>query len=131
MADYSKMANYSDWIKPVVYDDVAGPRIKSSTIDTWTKAILRESSPNEALQMLYGMLGYDRSKEPPYDELTKRGLSPDYVFRETKRCVDDVAGRCSVYPGVGFDIPGQGAKSNPEVVYEATRKAFDAGGKGL
>jgi len=131
MADYSKMAHYSDWIKPVVYHDVAGPRIKSSTIDPWTKGILRESSPNEALQMLYGMLGYDRSKEPSYDELTQRGLSPDYVFRETKRCVDDVAGRCSVYPGVGFDIPGQAAKSNPEAVYQATKKAFDAGAKGL
>jgi hypothetical protein len=36
-----------------------------------------------------------------------------------------------VYPGVGFDIPGQGAASDPETVYEATRKAFQAGAGGL
>ena len=77
IADYSRMATYSDWIKPVVYHDVAGPRIKSSTIDPWTNGILRESSPNETLQMLYGILGYDRSKEPSYDQLSQRGLSPN------------------------------------------------------
>jgi hypothetical protein len=131
MADYSRMTNYSDWIKPVVYHDVAGPRIKSSTIDTWSKGILRESSPSDTLQMLYGILGYDRAKEPSYDELAKKGLSPDYVYRETRRCVDDVAGKCSVYPGVGFDIPGQGAPSKPETVYEATHNSLEAGAAGL
>jgi hypothetical protein len=45
MTDYARMAKYSDWIKPVVYHDVAGPRIKTSTIDTWSKSIMRESSP--------------------------------------------------------------------------------------
>ncbi len=116
MADYSRMATYSDWIKPVVYHDVAGPRIKSSTIDPWTNGILRESSPNETLQMLYGILGYDRSKEPSLRPAKPKRPLAEYVYRETKRCVDDVAGRCAVYSGVGFDILGQGAKSDPEVV---------------
>ena len=129
--DYSQMANYSDWIKPVVYHDVAGPRIKSSAIDTWSKGLMRESSPNETLQTLYGILGYDRAKEPSYDQLSKRGMTADYVYRETKRCVDDVAGKCQVYPGVGFDVPGQAAPSDPETVYQATSKAFQAGATGL
>jgi hypothetical protein len=36
-----------------------------------------------------------------------------------------------VYPGVGFDIPGQAAPSDPETVCEATRKVFQAGAAGL
>jgi len=131
MADYARMSSYSDWIKPVVYHDVAGPRIKASTIDTWNKGIMRESTPNETLQMLYGILGLNRSKEPSYEQLSNRGLSPDYVYRETRRCVEDVAGKCAVYPGVGFDIPGQGAPSAPETVYEATAEALRAGASGL
>ena len=114
-----------------VSHDVAGPRIKSSTIDTWSKGILRESSPNDTLRMLYGILGYDRAKEPSYDELAKKGLSPDYVYRETRRCVDDVAGKYGVYPGVGFDVTGQGAPSDPETVYQATHNSLAAGAAGL
>lgn len=83
------------------------------------------------VQALYSILGYDRVKEPGYDELAKRGLTPDYVYRETKRCVDGVSGKCGVYPGVGFDIPGQAAPSEAKVVYEATRQAFRAGAQGL
>ena len=63
----------------------------------------------------------------------RTGLSPDYVYRETKRCVDAVEGRVPVYAGVGFDIPWQQEHfpSDPEVVYRATLKAFEAGAKGL
>ena len=62
-----------------------------------------------------------------------KGLSPDYVYRETKRCVDAVEGRVPVYAGLGFDIPWQqdNFPSDPKVVYQATVKAFEAGAKGL
>ena len=44
-----------------------------------------------------------------------------------------MARRAKIYSGVGIDIPGNGATfpSNPEGVYEATRKAFEAGAAGV
>jgi hypothetical protein len=55
------------------------------------------------------------------------------VYRETRRVVEDVAGRAKVYAGIGIDIPGNGGTfaSNPEGVYQATRKAFEAGAEGV
>jgi hypothetical protein len=55
------------------------------------------------------------------------------VYRETRRCVQEVAGHAKIYSGIGIDIPGYGAtfSSNPEGVYEATRKAFEAGAAGV
>ena len=129
--DYSALAAYSDWIKPVVYHGCAGPRMKNRFVTTLSGGLLREFPAPEVVQALYSILGYDRVKEPGYDELAKRGHTPDYVYRETKRCVDGVGGKCGVYPGVGFDIPGQAAPSDPKVVYEATHQAFRAGGHGL
>lgn len=131
MADYSRMTGYSDWIKPVVYHDVAGPRVKDVMIDPLHKGMGREIPAAELLQVLYGVLGYDRQKEPAYDQLSSRGFSPDYVYRETKRCVDAVAGRCAVYSGVGFDVPLQPSASSPDLVYDACSEAFRAGAKGL
>jgi hypothetical protein len=61
------------------------------------------------------------------------GLSPDYVYREVKQCVEGVGGRIPVYAGVGFDIPTDGnpMKSDAEKVHRATYRAFEAGASGL
>ena len=95
--------------------------------------ILRELSKPQILELIYDVMGYDKEVEPPYEELTERGLSPDYVYRETRRCVEGVGGRISIYSGLGFDIPWRGAHfySDPELVYQTTMRAFEAGASGL
>lgn len=130
--DYAEMAHYSDWIKPVVYHDVAGPRIRRD-IEGLQQTILREFSGSQILSMIYATMGYNPELEPAYEELPVTGLTPDYVYRETKRCVDGVQGKVPVYAGVGFDIPHEKEhfRSDPETVYRATLKAFEAGAKGL
>jgi hypothetical protein len=130
--EYAKMVQYSDWIKPVVYHDVAGPRIRRD-IDGLQKTILRELEGSQILSMIYACMGYNPDAEPDYDALLSRGLTSDYVYRETKRCVDGVQGKIPVYAGVGFDIPHEKEHfpSDAETVYQATLKAFEAGAKGL
>ena len=102
--DYAGIAEYSDWIKPVVYHDVAGPRIRRHVHDIHSR-FGRELSEEQILGVLYATMGYDAEREPALAKLDTKGLSPEYVYRETKRCVDAVAGRVPVYAGVGFDIP--------------------------
>ena len=132
--DYAEMVSYSDWLKPVVYHDIAGPRIRNMHIGRLHTSVLKDMSEEQSLGLLYAIMGYDAKKEPGLDELDSKGLSPDYVYRETKRCVDAVEGKIPVYPGVGFDIPGHDGEhfpSDTETLYRATYRAFEAGAKGL
>ncbi len=131
--DYAEMVHYSDWLKPVVYHDIAGPRIRRWYLDRLSKTVLCEISERQSLELLYALMGYDPKVEPGLDELDTTGLSPDYVYRETKRCVEGVQDKIPVYPGIGFDIPWQKDHfpSSPERVYRATLRAFEAGAKGL
>jgi hypothetical protein len=61
------------------------------------------------------------------------GLSPDYVFRETKRAVADVQGKCKIYPGIDIDVPTDAGqkKTSPEDVYAATTGGLKGGADGI
>lgn len=130
---YAEMAPYSDFIKFIAYYDVLGPRIRFWYLARLQRTILGELSLKESLDLYYDIFGYDKTKEPGVDELAAHGLSPDYVFRETKRSVASAAGKTKMYTGVGFDVPW-GANimpADPEVVYQAVKRAFDAGAGGI
>jgi hypothetical protein len=53
--------------------------------------------------------------------LPTAGMPAEYVYRETKRSLDDVEGKCKIYPGIDIDIPtSKGEKeTNPEDVHAA------------
>lgn len=130
---YGEMAAYSDFIKPIVYHDILGPRIRWWYLARLQKSVLAEVPLEESLDLYYDTFGYDEKHEPTVDKLDQAGFSPDYVYREAKRTVLETGGKARVYPGVGFDIPWNGKHypSDPENVYQATRKAFEAGADGI
>lgn len=130
---YREMADKMDFIKPILYHDIAGPRTRGMYLNRVQRTIFKELSEQQSLDLFYTLKGYDKNVEPKLEELNTKGLGPDYVFRETKRCVQTVAGRCKIYSGIGIDIPGGGGTfaSNPDGVYEAVKKAFEAGAAGV
>jgi hypothetical protein len=101
--------------------------------DRARRTFFNELTDRQALDLFYTLKGYDEKVEPALEELDQKGLGPDYVYRETRRVVQDVAGRAKVYSGIGIDIPGNGGTfaSNPDGVYQATRRAFEAGAAGV
>jgi hypothetical protein len=109
---YAEMAPYSDFLKIILYHDVTGPRVRN-----W--------------YLYYDLFGYDKSAEPKVNELTQRGFSPEYVFRETQRSVASAAAKTKIYSGIGFDVPGGPRNTDPENVYKAVHRAFDAGAAGI
>ena len=130
---YAEMAPYSDFIKFIAYHDVLGPRIRFWYLARLQRTILGELSLKESLDLYYDIFGYDKAKEPGVDELATHGMSADYVFRETKRSVASAAGKSKIYTGIGFDVPW-GANimpADPDVVYQAVKRAFDAGAGGI
>lgn len=130
---YEEMAPYSDFIKFIAYHDVLAPRIRFWYLARLQRTILSELSLKESLDLYYDLFGYDKTKEPSLDELDKKGFSPDYVYRETKRSVASAAGKTKIYTGIGFDVPWGNAtyKGDPEDVYQSVRKAFEAGADGI
>ena len=130
---YAEMAYKMDFIKPILYQDIAGPRTRSMYLSRVRRSIFKQLSDQEALDLFYTLHGYDEKVEPKLSELDSKSLGPDYVYVETKRCVDEAAGHSRVYSGIGVDIPGNNKtfSSDPEIVYQSVLKAFQAGAEGV
>jgi hypothetical protein len=130
---YAEMAAYSDFIKFIAYHDVLGPRIRWWYLARLQKTVLGEVPLEESLDLYYDLFGYDKTKEPKLDQLDKTGFSPDYVYRETKRSVASAEGKAKIYTGVGFDVPWgtNHIPADPEKIYEAVLKSFEAGAGGI
>ena len=127
--DYSKMAQYSDFIKVVAYHNCAGPRY-ASFHRTLATTIFGDARPEASLELMYGILGVD---EAPLDELPTAGWSADYVRRETARAVAHVGKRVAILPGIDIDIPTakDQAQCTPEGTAAAVKAALDGGARGV
>ncbi len=135
---YGEMASTVDFLKPVVYHDIAAPRVREWAVAQFGKSILADLSQPQVLDLFYAVFGLDASKEPALDAMMNGGFTPDYVYRETRRCVDGVAGKARVFPGIGFDIPfhrkdapPRPHPSDPVVLGEAVKQTFRAGADGI
>lgn len=135
---YADVVPYTDFIKPILYHDVLGPRLRWWHLERLKQGPLAEIPLPLALDLHYALRGYDPAREPGLDELDERGLSADYVGRETRRIVEVVEGRCPVIPGIGVDVPAPAdtagdrpAGSTPEGLRAAVRAAFDGGAEGI
>ena len=134
---YEEMAAHNDFIKPIVYHDILGPRLREWVIERMQPRVLNDLSEGQALDLFYSLFGHDATREPEFDELPGQGLTPEYVYREIKRCVDGAKGKAKVYAGIGLDVPHyipKGMKkfpSDPETTFLATRRALDAGAAGV
>ena len=132
------MTDYNDFIKPILYPEILPIRLKHWYIERIAKLVGRDFTENELLNGFYAMMHYHEKSKIPFDQMDKLGMPPEYVFEETKRCVEGVAGKANVYPGVGFDVPWhlpeggiEPRPSEPDVVHKSTMAAFNAGAQGV
>jgi hypothetical protein len=129
--DYARMAEFSDFIKPVLYNNAAGERIHSF-VESATGNFLGDLQKPQAMDVLCRFLDY--GNEAGFDTVSSTGLSADYVRRETARAADDVKTHgVSVWPGIDIDVPTpEGAsKCTAEGVKQATIAAFKGGADGV
>ena len=125
------VAGFSDFIRPALYNNVAGGRFVAFVKDA-RGAVFGDLTPDLTLDMLYRELNYDG--EAPYDKLAATGFSADYVERETRRAVEGVVGHpVQIWPGVDIDVPVSAGESHctPESVGQAVKAAFKGGAKGI
>jgi hypothetical protein len=127
--EYEEIARYSDFIKPVVYDNPAGVRFKRH-LEALQQTLFRGTPADILCEFMYAQL---QVAEGPLETLPAEGWSADYVYRETRRAVVGAEGRWKVYPGIGINIPaGPGNKqSEPADVRTAIAAAARAGANGV
>jgi hypothetical protein len=128
--NYVELARVADFLKIVVYNNCGGPRY-ANYIDNVASSIFHDV-PKEELARLHNQW-LDYPNEAPLNELSTKGLSADYVYRETKRALAGVHGKCQIYPGIDIDIPTSGNEkhTSPEDVFSATTAGLKAGAEGV
>jgi hypothetical protein len=136
--DYAEFRQYSDFLKVVMYNNCGGPRLVSF-VDSVSRTIFGDFPPEAVLDLTYKMQNY---REATLTELPRKGLSADYVERETRRAVAGVSSPSpaakalstpKIWPGIDIDIPTgkDEKKTEPQDVREAVRAAFGAGADGV
>jgi hypothetical protein len=135
----SELARGVDFVKPILYHDIAGPRIRDYLVEKASKHLFADTTEQTLLSLFYDVMGYDASVEPSIDELAEHGLSHDYVRRQVSYFKTAIGGAAKLYAGIGIDIPkvgfskGDGGAfvSDPEGVYKSTMAAIEAGTDGI
>jgi hypothetical protein len=128
--DLQQLAPYSDYLKMVMYNNCAGPRI-ATYVDNLGATLYGDFSKQETLDVVYRVMNY---QERSLDQIPFTGLSADYVYRETKRAVDGAMGtKTRIWPGIDIDIPtaANQTKCTPQGVEAAVRESIRGGAHGL
>jgi hypothetical protein len=128
--DLQVIAPHSDFLKIVIYNNCGGERM-AEYIDNVGRTLYGDVPKEELLEFHYKVLNY---QEKSMTEIPIVGLSADYVYRESKRAHDGLAGtKTLLWPGIDIDIPTADghSKCSPEGVRDAVLAAFRAGSDGV
>jgi len=128
--DLHELSRYSDFIKVVMYNNCGGERM-ALYADNIGSTLYGDLSKQELIDFNYAVMGY---KERTYEQIPHTGLSADYVYRETKRAIEGVAGtKTQIWSGIDVDIPTEPnhSKRTPQSVKDAVLAAFRAGAPGV
>ena len=128
--DLQELSKYSDFIKVVMYNNCGGERM-ALYVDNAGSTMYGDLSKQGLLDFNYAVMNL---KEGSYVEIPRTGLSSDYVYRETKRALEGVAGtKTQIWPGIDIDIPTEPdhSKCSRESVKQAVLAAFHAGAPGV
>ncbi len=128
--DWQELSKYSDFIKVVMYNNCGGERL-ALYVDNIGSTLYGDLTKQQLTDFTDEVMGY---KESSYNQLPSSGLPADYVYRETKRALEGVAGtKTQIWSGLDIDIPTEpgNSKRTPQSVKEAVLAAFRAGAPGI
>jgi hypothetical protein len=131
--DYTRRRDFADFLKPATYNNAGGPRM-AAYLRRLSETVFRDAEPPDFIDFYYKIMG---DPQAPYDQLATKGLSDDYVARETRRAVEEVDGMVKIYPGIDIDVPTltkakiPEKRTTPDDVRASIRAAFGAGADGV
>jgi hypothetical protein len=127
--DYSKIADYTDFMKIATYNNAGGPRM-AHFVDRLCSTVFADAAPSDLQPFYYKIMGY---QEASLKQISTDGLTSEYVASETRRAIEDTSGKVQIYPGIDLDVPtAPGEKhTKPDDVRAAINAAFSAGANGI
>jgi len=126
--DFSELARYADFVKPVLYHIPAGLRFVNFA-KRWNNTIMKDLSLDETVEFLKRVM---QLNEAGADELPETGFSAGYVQRQTANLVNSMGGNVPVYPGIGVGVANVGGKKiTPDDAKAAVKAAYEGGAKGI
>jgi hypothetical protein len=127
--DYTDLAKYSDFLKVVMYNFCGGERLAQYVRST-QRSLFADFTPEQVLSLTYDMQQFH---DVPLDQLAAKGLSSDYVLRETKRAIASAGPTMKIWPGIDVDVPtgANSKKARPDDITEAVTAAFSGGANGV
>ncbi len=134
---YKDMTEQADFIKPILYHEILGPRLRWWVLERMKSRIFHELSLEQSLDLFYSIFNHNKKSQPSLEDLEKLGLSPEYVYQETRRCKLAVKSQAKVYSGIGIDVPWhipggmQARLSKKEQIEKSVQRAYDAGADGI
>jgi hypothetical protein len=137
--DLAELGQYHDFIKMSVYHNAGGPRM-ASYVESVAQTMFGDLPPEEVLEFHYRVLNFN---EAPLSQIRQKGLSADYVYRQTRRAIDGAKGTpAKIYPGLDVDIPvtrldmgaaplAEASKSSRQNIKDVVTQSFRAGAPGI
>lgn len=127
---YEELATMADFLKVVAYNNCGGERYVRF-LNNIGSTVFRDVPKEELRRFNNHLLNY--GEEASLADLARGGLSADYVYRETKRALDGVKGKCRILPGIDIGIPTgkESRKASPEDTHAAVAAALKAGAHGV
>ncbi len=130
LVDFKTLATCNDFLKIIAYHSDGGPRA-TNYVDQLYNTYLADLSQQERLDFMYHIMGFH---EGTYDHIEANGLSPDYVYRESKAWLHAARGTdLNIWPGIDIDVSPKStdpARSRAQV-RDAVLAAFKAGSTGV
>ena len=129
--DLTELSPYSDFLKMVMYHNCGGERL-ATYIRSVGATMYGDVPQQELLDFHYRVMDY--KKEKPLAEISKSGLSANYVYEETRRAREALNGaRTQLWPGIDIDIPTAqtNARCTPDGSKDAVLAAFRGGADGV
>jgi len=128
--DLQELSKYSDFLKMVMYHNCGGERM-ASYIRSVAGTVFHDLDQQQSLDFEYRVMDY--AGEGNLAQIPSRGLSADYVYRETKRALAGVERQnTKIWPGIDIDIPTSPIRQTPpQGTKDAVLAAIKAGAHGV
>lgn len=130
--DYAAMAEYCDFVKPIIYTTFSGMRA-GSAVSSFHQHFMPQAPRSEADRTWKHLHGLDPERHPVTGPAESEFDGADYVGSEVRRIADELQGRCPIYANVGWHVEWDDEPEDPRTsnTYRSTMAAIEAGAQGI
>ncbi len=121
---YAEMAPYSDFIKIILYHDVAAPRVRNWYLERLRRGRAERSAVGRITKPVLRPVRIRQDHGAKAQRNERPRVFAGIRVSRNQTSVVSAAGKTKIYSGIGFNVPGSPRNTDPENVYKAVIRAF-------